>query len=96
MVGGEPFEQLDAVHPRHHDVEQDEVERFASIGALHDPFERGQAIDGALDILVPKPTEPPGEDVAVLLVVVHHEQMRRSGNGRAPQDAGVGHLSPRA
>jgi hypothetical protein len=64
-------EDLHAVDPRHHDVEQDDVEGLP-----------GNAFEGSLTILdgddlVPASGEPAREHVAVHLVVVHDEQTTR-------------------
>ena len=79
LVPPHPFQHLKAVHHRHHDVEQHEVE-----GLRGDAVERDLAVRRLLDG-VPLALQPAAEDVAVGGVVVH-DQHARAGRLRPRLD----------
>ena len=77
------LEHVEAGHPRHHDVEQHEVDRAApqELEGLR-PAGRGEdAEPGAL--------QPPRHEVAVGRQVVHHEDGGRLAHGRASRARGA-------
>ncbi len=67
-VAAQDVQHLIAVHLRHHDVEQDEIEI-----PFRQPLQRIAAIDRLLDVDNPQPPQPAHQDVAILLDVVDHE-----------------------
>jgi hypothetical protein len=67
----EAFQHRGTVQVRHHDVEQNKVDRFAT-----EQRERFEAALGRPD-LVALPDEPAGQELAVFLVVVDHQDRRR-------------------
>ena len=81
-VRPQALEHLEAVHLRHHDVEEHEIDR-----ARREDLERRASVDGGLD-LVAQRLEPPGEEVAVGLDVVDDQEAAGSalhaGRGADP------------
>ena len=69
----EPLQHGRAVEVRHHDVEQDEIDRLAP-----EERERFAPALGRPDV-VTLPREPSREELTVLLVVVDHQDRRRRG-----------------
>ena len=66
-------EDVEPAQPRHHHVEEDDVE-----SPFAETVERLLPIDGGLHLKAPA-AEPTREHVAVQLVVVHHQQAHRAG-----------------
>ena len=72
------LQHLVAVHLRHHDVEQDQIE-----GACGQKVQRVPSVRGRHHVVVAPPFQPPCQRVAVVLVVVDDEQ-----DGGRPRSCG--------
>ena len=77
-----PFEHFEAVHHRHHDVEQHDVERLGG-DAVERHLSVGRLLDG-----IPLALQAAAQDVSVRRVVVHHQDAR-AGRFRARRAVGL-------